>query len=466
VHTARNSSVVISGIVDKINGATAVLVAVLNLSSSVVLLVTVTVALIAMEPMVATLTAIGFGAGYAAIISPARRQLKRNSDRIAQLQTRILKSVQEGLGGIRDVLLDCSQDLHSAIYREADLPLRRALGVNSFIGQSPRHATEALGMIIIAVISYGLIRTGSLVSALPTLALLALGAQRLLPALQLAYAAWVGIAGSQASLVAALELLDQRIPEEYRGPTPEPLSLNESLRFESLGFRYQEGGPWVIKNVNLTIRKGSRVGFVGGSGSGKSTLIDITLGLLTPTQGMLLVDGVPLERRNLRGWQREIAHVPQSIFLSDSTFTENIAFAVPKDRIDPGKIREAARQAQIAEFIESRPQGYETPVGERGVQLSGGQRQRIGIARALYKDAKILVLDEATAALDSATERSVMRAIDELNRELTILIVAHRISTVRNCDMIVEIENGRIVAHGTYDELLAKSGSFRSIAGA
>jgi ATP-binding cassette subfamily B protein len=218
--------------------------------------------------------------------------------------------------------------------------------------------------------------------------------------------------------------------------------------------------------VNLTIRRGLRVGFVGGSGSGKSTLIDITLGLLTPTKGTMLLDGVPLERGSLRAWQREIAHVPQNIFIADASFTGNIAFGVLDDQIDHLKVREAARQAQIADFIESRPKDYATTVGERGIQLSGGQRQRIGIARALYRDAEVLVLDEATAALDNATERSVMRAIEELNRELTILIVAHRLSTVRNCDVIVELENGRVVAQGTYDELVAQSASFRGIAGA
>ena len=465
VHTARNSSVVLSGLVEKIHGATAVLLTALTFTSSIIVLFTVIVALVAMEPVVATVTAIGVGAGYAVIISPARRRLRQNSARIAQLQTRVIKSLQEGLGGIRDVLLDCSQELHCAVYREADLPARRAAGMNSFIGQSPRHATEALGMVIIAVIAFSLGRSGGLASALPTLAVLALGAQRLLPALQQAYASWVGIAGSQASLVAVLELLDQQIPEEYCGPAPAPLPLRDSIRFESMGFQYDPEGPWVLDGVNLCIRKGLRVGFVGGSGSGKSTLIDITLGLLTPSKGRMLLDGVPLEKRNLRAWQREIAHVPQSIFISDASFAENIAFAVPKDLIDERKVRDAARQAQIADFIESRPKGYATTVGERGVQLSGGQRQRIGIARALYKDAKVLVLDEATAALDNATERSVMGAIEELNRELTILIVAHRLSTVRNCDVIVELENGRIVAQGTYDDLLAQSASFRNIAG-
>jgi ABC-type multidrug transport system fused ATPase/permease subunit len=220
----------------------------------------------------------------------------------------------------------------------------------------------------------------------------------------------------------------------------------------------------VLDNLNLAIPKGARVGFVGSTGSGKSTMLDLLMGLLTPTKGQILVDDEPIKGSRIREWQKSIAHVPQNIFLADTTLAENIAFGVPFKAIDFNKVRQAARQAQIANFIESRPEGYNAFVGERGIRLSGGQRQRIGIARALYKQASVLVFDEATSALDNVTEQSVMDAIEGLDRDLTILLIAHRLTTVRHCDIIVELEHGRVVAQGSYEQLIKNSTSFSTMA--
>jgi ATP-binding cassette, subfamily B, bacterial PglK len=290
-----------------------------------------------------------------------------------------------------------------------------------------------------------------------------LGAQRLLPALQQGYGAWVSIAGSQASVAKTVELLDQPLPAEASLPAPTPLPFRESVRFNSVRFRYTSDDPWVLDGFNLTIQKGARIGFVGSTGSGKTTALDLLMGLLTPTEGELLVDGELVTGNRVRVWQQSIAHVPQNIFLADATLSENIAFGVTHEATDPDRVRRAARQAQIADFIESRPEGYNATVGERGVRLSGGQRQRIGIARALYKQARVLVFDEATSALDTATEQSVMDAIEGLNRDLTIVLIAHRLSTVRRCDTIVQLEHGRVAAQGTYEQLLERSPSFRSL---
>jgi ATP-binding cassette, subfamily B, bacterial PglK len=466
VHVARNSSEVISGITNKINGVTfGVLLQLLILVSSTVLLVAIMLALIAIDPMVASVGAVGLGASYALITWMSRRRLHRNSQRIANEQTQIIKALQEGLGGIRDVLLDGTQLVYCDIYRQADLPLRWAQGSNVFIGGSPRPVMEALGMVLIAALAYALSRqVGGIATALPVLGALALGAQRLLPALQQIYSSWASIAGSHASLADTIELLDQPLPPEILQPAPAPLLIQDAIRFDDVHFRYTCDGPWVLNGLNLAITKGARVGFVGSTGSGKSTTLDMLMGLLIPTEGELLVDCQPISGVRIRAWQQTIAHVPQNIYLADSTLAENIAFGVPPDTIDLDGVRQAARQAQIADFIESSPEGYQAYVGERGIRLSGGQRQRIGIARALYKQASVLVFDEATSALDNATEQSVMDAIEGLNRDLTILLIAHRLTTVQRCDTIVELEHGRVVAQGTYEQLLECSPSFRSMA--
>ena len=467
VHVARNSSEVISGITNKVNDVVfGVILPLITLVSSTVLLVAIMLALIFIDPVVALLAAVGFGTSYALITWFSRQKLHRNSKRIAHEQTQVVKALQEGLGGIRDVLLDGTQPVYCDIYRQADHPLRRAQGNNAFIGQSPRYIMEALGMVLIAVLAYALSRqVGGIATAMPVLGALALGAQRLLPALQQIYYAWSSIAGSHTSLADTIALLDQILPAEVLQPSPPPLLVHNAIRFNAVRFRYTGDSPWVLDGINLTIPKGARVGFVGSTGSGKSTTLDLLMGLLIPTEGELLVDGRPINGNRLRAWQQSIAHVPQSIYLADTTLAQNIAFGVPSDSIDLDRVRQAARQAQIAGFIERSPEGYQAYVGERGIRLSGGQRQRIGIARALYKQASVLVFDEATSALDNATEQSVMDAIEGLSSDLTILLIAHRLTTVRRCDTIVELELGKVVAQGTYEQLLERSSSFSNMAG-
>jgi ABC-type multidrug transport system fused ATPase/permease subunit len=465
VHLARNSSEVISGIINKVGGAVNVLYSFLTLISSALLMVAIMLTLIAINPVVATVAFAGFGASYGLITWMTRRRLHRNGERIAYEQTQVVKALQEGLGGIRDVLLDGTQPVYCDIYRQADYPLRRAQGNNAFIGGSPRYALEALGMVLIAALAFVLsLQVGGILTALPVLGALALGAQRLLPALQQIYSAWATIAGSHASLADAIQMLDQPLPNVLMEPNPAPLLVQKAISFNAVRFRYTSEGPWVLDDLNLTISKGTRVGIIGSTGSGKSTVLDLLMGLLIPTEGELLVDGRPLSPYLLRAWQRNIAHVPQNIYLADTTLTENIAFGVPLGSIDLDRVRQVSRQAQIADFIESRPEGYNAFVGERGVRLSGGQRQRIGIARALYKNANVLVFDEATSALDNATEQSVMEAIEALSSDLTILLIAHRLTTVRRCDTIIELAYGRVVAQGTYEQLLECSPSFRRMA--
>jgi ATP-binding cassette subfamily B protein len=324
---------------------------------------------------------------------------------------------------------------------------------------------EALGMVLIAALAYSLSnQTGGIATTLPVLGALALAAQRLLPAMQQIFSAWASISGSRASLTDVLELLAQPLPAEVLQPDTEPLHFEKDIQFRNVCFSYTGYAPWVLDRLSLVIAKGARVGFVGSTGSGKSTTLDLLMGLLMPTKGQLLVDLQPLNGHRVRAWQQKIANVPQNIYLADTTLANNIALGVPPDAIDMDRVKQAARQAQIADFIEGSPEGYQAYVGERGVRLSAGQRQRIGIARALYKQATVLVFDEATSALDNATEQLVIDSIEGLNRQITILIIAHRLTTLLTCDTIVELKNGKVVAQGTYDQLIERSPSFRIMA--
>jgi len=257
--------------------------------------------------------------------------------------------------------------------------------------------------------------------------------------LQQAYSSYSSIKGSQSSFNDVINLLEQPLPNYVNQPLAQPIPFKKEIVLDSISFRYTEETPWILKDINLKLTKGKRIGFIGVTGSGKSTLLDIIMGLLPPTEGRLSIDGQPITSNNRRSWQAHIAHVPQNIYLSDSTIEENIAFGIAQENINHEQVIKAAKQAQIAELIDDWPEQYQTFVGERGIRLSGGQRQRIGIARALYKQANVLIFDEATSALDNETEQAVMEAIEGLGRDLTILIIAHRLTTLKGCDQIIEL---------------------------
>jgi ABC-type multidrug transport system fused ATPase/permease subunit len=458
VHLSRNSSQVINGIAVKANGVIYnIVVPVLMLISASIMLLFILIAMLAVDPVIALAAFGGFGIIYAFIILFTRNRMMVDSQRMARESTNVIKSLQEGLGGVRDVLIDGSQAVYCQVYSNADLPLRRAQGSNYFVSQFPRVGMEAFGMMLIAALAYVLAQQpGGVAKAIPILGALALGAQRLLPVLQQAYAAWISIKGGQASLQDTLELLDQPLPDYIDQPAAKPLLFKQHICLRQLSFGYNSDMPTVLNKLNLRIAKGSRVGFIGKTGSGKSTLLDIIMGLLQTTEGTLEIDGQAITMGNHRSWQAHIAHVPQAIFLSDNTIEENIAFGVPKDKIDLERVKQAARRAQLANIIETWPKQYQTVVGERGIRLSGGQRQRIGIARALYKQADVMIFDEATSALDNETEKAVMEAIEGLSNDITILIIAHRLTTLKNCTQIIELENGGIKRAGTYHDIVTQ----------
>ncbi len=466
VHLSRNTSEVSSGLNFKVVYTVGVMYQTLVLITSIILVSIILIALAVSKSIMPFGLAIGFGSCYLCISLFFKRRLNQNSKRISFESTQVVRAIQEGLGGIRDVLLDGTQEFYCNIYRKADYPLQHAIGNNIFIGGSPRFIMEAVGMLLIAILAYILSRTeGGVASALPLLGAIALGAQRLLPSLQQSYASWAGIVSSRQALVETLNFLDQPLSNDSSAAVS-PLNFYSEIKFESVDFRYNPQGPLVLNDFSLAIPKGVRIGITGGTGSGKSTMLDLLMGLIDPTSGSINVDGKSISGSRKKAWQKAIAHVPQSIYLADASLAENIAFGIPFDEIDMDRVRLAAKRAKIDHFAENSKDGYKTSVGERGVQLSGGQRQRIGIARALYKQATILLFDEATSALDNSTEKEVMNAIESLDSDLTIIIVAHRLTTIKKCDFVVEIAQGKVIGLGKFEELIETSSTFRKMVNA
>ena len=453
-HIDRNSSYIVSLITKKtdvvIRGTFR---AALTLVSSVLILIGIVSVLIMIKVEVALGVLGGFGLIYWGITRYTRKRRAINSQLIASEHINMIKVLQEGMGGIRDVLINASQQFYCSLFRNSDVHLRRAIADNDFIAFSPRFAIEALGMTLVAILAYYMSQgVNGVEDIVPILGAMAMGAQRLLPALQAIYSSVSNIDGSRHSLQEVLDLLSQTLPIYAEQPPAVPMSFKKEIRLNNLSFRYGENIPMVLNRINLTLTKGKSIGFIGVTGSGKSTLLDIIMGLLSPTEGVLTVDGVVVTMNNIRNWQANIAHVSQEIYLSDSTIEENIAFGQHKNNIDFNLVKQAAERAGIAKLIESWPNQYQTYIGERGMRLSGGQRQRIGIARALYKQANVLILDEATSALDSKTEESVIESIKAFSDDITVMMIAHRVTTLRDCDYIVELDDGS-VRIGSYDDL-------------
>lgn len=456
LHISRNSSEIITGITQKTNVVVdLVLIPIFTIFSSLLILSSILIALISIDPLIAIFSFLGFGFIYLSVILITQRGLSRDGKRISVERNKIMKSLQEGLGGIRDVLLSGSQKIYVNIFKKSEIPFRRATARITIVSMSPRYAIESLGMILIAIMAYTLAdRAEGISSAIPILGAFALGAQRLLPVLQQAYGGWQTIRGGQAQFKDAIELLEQPLPSYLLDEDIKSVDFEHHIKLKNIKFKYLNNNKYVIDDISLTIDKGSRVGFIGSTGCGKSTLLDIIMGLIEPTEGKFLIDNNEVDFQNNRGWQKHIAHVPQAIFLSDSSIAENIAFGVPKNEIDYHRLELSAKQAQLTDLIESWEDKYDSYVGERGVRISGGQRQRIGIARALYQNADVIIFDEATSALDNETEKAIIESITELSKNLTIIMVAHRLTTLEGCSTIYQLKDGKIQRSGSFDEIV------------
>jgi ATP-binding cassette, subfamily B, bacterial PglK len=406
------------------------------------------VGLLFINPLATAIASTAFLAIYGIVSAIVGKRLSRNSAIVGAAYHQRLKIEQESLGGIRDVIIDNLQPAYLELFGRVNARLARARASTNFMAQAPRFVVESVGIVIVVGIALLLSgRQGGIALALPFLGALAVGAQRLLPLVQTIYTGWSLAAAHKSIVGEVIEFLRLPLPDDRPGDSANALEFKGRIRFDDVSFAYptRPRAP-AIAHVTFDIRRGSMVAFTGETGSGKTTLADLLMGLIQPTAGQILIDATRLTAANTRRWQRSIAHVPQSIFLADASVAENIALSRAHEPVDASRIAAALRTAQLDDFVASLPEAQETLIGERGVRLSGGQRQRLGLARAIYKEAPVLVLDEPTSALDDTTEAAVMDALERLKKEgRTIVVIAHRLSTLSRCDTVVRLHNGRIL---------------------
>jgi ABC-type bacteriocin/lantibiotic exporter with double-glycine peptidase domain len=427
-----------------------------------------------LKPMIALAMIGGLAGGYALIYFVLRNRLLKlghSQSRFGIEQAQILR---ESLGAIKEIIVLQAQNFFRGRFERASKSYSLAAAHSQVVAQNPRHLMEcvaAVGLVGLALVLSG--REDGVGPWLGQLTFIAFAAYRLLPILQQVFAASVNIRADRAALSRIAPDLRQARAAIHttssahfaRADCAWQVRPQREIRLEEVSFRYATDQPWALRGVSLQVPAGAAVGIVGVNGSGKTTLVDVIVGLLVPSEGRVEVDGSTLDESNRAAWQSRIAYVPQNMFLLDSSIAQNIALGVPAADIDRHRLLEAVRVAQLDEFIKTLPAGYDHKVGERGIQLSGGQRQRIGIARALYRSASVLVFDEATNALDGLTEQELMMTLGSLRGRYTTILIAHRMSTVRSCDIIFELENGKITGSGTYDGLLKSSAIFRRMTG-
>ena len=441
----------------------------IQMNARLVLALFIIVGIFIYNPLIAIVGVTLFICGYVVIYKVIRKRIARYGQHVSTTSTDRFRLMNEGFGGIKDILLyNRSQDFIDQFEMSGKV-LAHAQGVNTALSQVPRYLMEllAFGALITLVLVLLIANNGTLSQVLPVLAIYALAGFKLLPALQQIYASVTTVRGNtaafeaiKADLLASLTLDEQSKADLQSND----FQYIKKIKLDNVSFTYPNKMSPALNNINIEIPVNATIGFVGESGSGKSTLIDLLLGLIEPSQGALMLDNKTIGSNNKHAWQQRIGFVPQSIFLSEGSIAENIAFGLNKKDIDIEKVQQAVKYSHLESLVNSLPQGLNTKVGERGIQLSGGQRQRIGIARALYNQADVLVFDEATSALDGITEKVIMDAIQELSGQKTIVMIAHRLKTVQKCDVIYFIEQGRVVDQGTYQQLIDSNPKFKKMA--
>lgn len=448
--------------------ANGIIVPLMQMTAKIVLVSLLTITIFIYNPKIAMVGSFIFIISYFALFTLVKEKLRLNGESISKVNENRFKLINEGIGGIKDILLLGRAKTFIDSFKIMNNTFSSNMGVNTALASVPRYLIEMLAFgSVIALLLY-LIAThnANLGVILPVLSVYALAAFKLLPALHQIYGSFSVIKGN----VAAFESISQDLLDSQKRQTnQQPLNINSisfkrMLSLKNISFTYPNKSKPTLKNLNLSIPVNHIVGFVGASGSGKSTIVNLLSGLIYPQQGQFEIDDVQLTKKNCRAWQNNIGYVDQRIFLSEASISENIAFGIPKNEVINEKVVQATELAHLKTFINSLEKGLDTKVGERGIQLSGGQIQRIGIARALYRKANVLLFDEATSHLDGLTEKLVMNAINDFKGNKTIIIVAHRLNTVVNCDTIFFIDKGEIIDQGTYHELFDKNEKFKKLA--
>ena len=442
----------------------------MQLNARLVMAIFMSIAVYLYNPIVMMSGVVIFGSAYLALYLLVKARLTQMGKNITFSRFHRLKLMSEGFGGIKDVLLLGRQKSFIEHFKLHGEKVSFSEATNLALVQVPRYFMElvAYGAVIFLILYLNNSSGGNLSSVLPVLAVYSLAGLKMLPVFQTTYGSIAQIRSSLPAFESIKKDLEasqsNKKHQINREQSHTNLTAKQSIKFENIEFTYPGKELPALTQFNLEIPIGKVIGLVGLSGSGKSTAIDVLLGLIKPDEGQLLIDGRPLTSVQTRAWQNSAGFVPQSIFLSDSSIMENIAFGLPKSEIDIEQVLKAAHLAHLDDLIKELPNGLNTIVGERGVQLSGGQRQRIGIARALYYEAEVLAFDEATSALDTITETIIMDALYNLSGRKTIVIIAHRITTVQKCDIIFLMDQGKVIDQGSYDELIARNATFQKLA--